>query len=138
MKNNSSPLTSHSGSSVDSDHPETPSDTDAHGTPLTRVSTGKSSRNQSDERTLTPGGFSAILGSPTGDGKRDAIPWPALNKLTPGNLKRTASHLMSEWEKSLTPIATPSGDSDAHTSDSGLDYGNSPPLSATAKFKKAD
>ncbi|KAI9658594.1 MAG: hypothetical protein M1821_002154 [Bathelium mastoideum] len=35
--------------------------------------------------------------------KRDPIPWPALQKLTPGNLKRTASNLMSEWEKSLTP-----------------------------------
>ena len=36
-------------------------------------------------------------------GKRDAIPWPALQKLAPGNLKKTASNLMSEWEKSLTP-----------------------------------
>ena len=35
-------------------------------------------------------------------GKRDNIPWPTLAKLTPGNLKRTASTLMSEWERSLT------------------------------------
>jgi hypothetical protein len=35
--------------------------------------------------------------------KRNSIPWPDLEKLTPGNLKRTASHLMREWEKSLTP-----------------------------------
>ncbi len=34
---------------------------------------------------------------------RDDIPWPALTKLTPGSLKRTASSLMSEWERSLTP-----------------------------------
>ncbi|KAJ9664479.1 hypothetical protein H2201_005228 [Coniosporium apollinis] len=34
---------------------------------------------------------------------RDSIPWPALVKLSPSNLKRTASHLMSQWENSLTP-----------------------------------
>lgn len=34
---------------------------------------------------------------------RDDIPWPALTKLTPGSLKRTASTLMSEWERSLAP-----------------------------------
>lgn len=35
--------------------------------------------------------------------KKDPIPWPALSKLGPATLRRTASHLMSEWEKSLTP-----------------------------------
>ncbi|KIW07127.1 uncharacterized protein PV09_02000 [Verruconis gallopava] len=35
--------------------------------------------------------------------KRNSIPWPDLEKLTPSSLKRTASHLMKEWEKSLTP-----------------------------------
>ena len=34
---------------------------------------------------------------------RTKIPWPVLTKLSPGNLKRTASNLMSEWESSLTP-----------------------------------
>ncbi|KAF1996972.1 hypothetical protein P154DRAFT_525151 [Amniculicola lignicola CBS 123094] len=37
------------------------------------------------------------------DVKRNSIPWPDLVKLSPGNLKRTASHLMKEWEKNLTP-----------------------------------
>lgn len=37
------------------------------------------------------------------DIKRDPIPWPALTKLAPSNLRRTASHLMSEWEKSISP-----------------------------------
>ncbi|KAF2269366.1 hypothetical protein CC78DRAFT_529156 [Lojkania enalia] len=37
------------------------------------------------------------------DSKRNSIPWPDLVKLSPGNLKRTASHLMKEWEKNLTP-----------------------------------
>lgn len=34
---------------------------------------------------------------------RDEIQWPALDKLTPGTLKRTVSTLMKEWERSLTP-----------------------------------
>lgn len=37
------------------------------------------------------------------DPKRNSIPWPDLVKLSPTNLKRTASHLMKEWEKNLTP-----------------------------------
>ncbi|KAK5119905.1 hypothetical protein LTR85_007231 [Meristemomyces frigidus] len=36
-------------------------------------------------------------------GKQDPLPWPALSKLGPATLRRTASHLMTEWEKSLTP-----------------------------------
>lgn len=40
----------------------------------------------------------------TADGKdKEPIPWPALSKLKPTSLRRTASHLMSEWEKSMTP-----------------------------------
>ncbi|OJD23506.1 hypothetical protein ACJ73_05139 [Blastomyces percursus] len=35
--------------------------------------------------------------------KSDSIPWPALIKLHPSKLTRTASHLMAEWERSLTP-----------------------------------
>lgn len=34
---------------------------------------------------------------------KEPLPWPALNKLRPTSLRRTASHLMSEWEKSMTP-----------------------------------
>ncbi|KAF1991280.1 hypothetical protein K402DRAFT_450883 [Aulographum hederae CBS 113979] len=34
--------------------------------------------------------------------KRDSIPWPQIAKL-PSKLTRTASHLLSEWERSLTP-----------------------------------
>ncbi|KAJ4988632.1 hypothetical protein SVAN01_05923 [Stagonosporopsis vannaccii] len=37
------------------------------------------------------------------DSKRNSIPWPDLVNLSPSNLKRTASHLMKEWEKQLTP-----------------------------------
>ena len=35
--------------------------------------------------------------------KREEISWPALNNLTPDNLKRTASAIMKEWERTLTP-----------------------------------
>lgn len=34
--------------------------------------------------------------------KAREIPWPALTKLSPGNLKMTASNLMNEWEKTTT------------------------------------
>lgn len=34
------------------------------------------------------------------------IPWPVLTKLSPGNLKMTASALMNEWEKTMTHSAT--------------------------------
>ncbi|UPX19900.1 uncharacterized protein EKO05_0010150 [Ascochyta rabiei] len=37
------------------------------------------------------------------DPKRNSIPWPDLVNLSPSSLKRTASHLMKEWEKQLTP-----------------------------------
>ncbi|KAF2844210.1 hypothetical protein T440DRAFT_473583 [Plenodomus tracheiphilus IPT5] len=40
---------------------------------------------------------------PPRDSKRNSIPWSDLVKLSPNNLKRTASHLMKEWEKQLTP-----------------------------------
>ena len=55
--------------------------------------------------------------------KQDDIPWPALKKLSPSRLSRTASTLMDEWERSLTPPATDVTD----------------PLSrATSKDRKAD
>ncbi|KAL9048245.1 MAG: hypothetical protein Q9162_007806 [Coniocarpon cinnabarinum] len=40
------------------------------------------------------------------DTKRGPLPWPALGKLKPGQLTRTASQLMDEWEKSLNPPST--------------------------------
>lgn len=35
--------------------------------------------------------------------RREEIPWPALDKLTPGNLRRTVTTIMKDWEQSLTP-----------------------------------
>jgi hypothetical protein len=40
----------------------------------------------------------------------DGIPWPALTQAAPSKLTRTASNLMAEWERSLSPspVASPS------------------------------
>jgi len=35
--------------------------------------------------------------------KCDEAAWPTLNNFTPSNIKRTASAIIKEWEKSLTP-----------------------------------
>lgn len=85
------------------------------GTPIRRQSALSSSNDSISEQLMSP---TSIHSSPrtSMDGlspkpdmllvkPRDSIPWPALVKLSPSNLKRTASHLMSEWEKSLTPSA---------------------------------
>jgi hypothetical protein len=42
-------------------------------------------------------------GSPSLTSNRDEVAWPALNNFTPSNIKRTASAIIKEWEKSLTP-----------------------------------
>lgn len=47
------------------------------------------------------------------DSKRNSLQWPDLVKLSPNNLKRTASHLMKEWEKQLTP--PPESRNSSHT-----------------------
>jgi hypothetical protein len=59
------------------------------------------------------------------ESKRNSIPWPDLVKMSPSHLKRTASHLMKEWEKQLTP--PPESRNSSHSqgdyigrSDSGL------------------
>ncbi|KAF2647823.1 hypothetical protein K491DRAFT_613960 [Lophiostoma macrostomum CBS 122681] len=74
----------HAPSSDESDEPSSP----VSGAASSRTST--SSAGPADEATPR-------------DSKRNSIPWPDLVKLSPGNLKRTASHLMKEWEKNLTP-----------------------------------
>ncbi|KAM5448783.1 hypothetical protein MaudCBS49596_005290 [Microsporum audouinii] len=38
----------------------------------------------------------------------DGIPWPAMTKSTPSKLTRTASTLMAEWERSLSPAGSDS------------------------------
>lgn len=43
-------------------------------------------------------------GSPSPHKLEDLLP-QALNKLTPGNIKRSAADFMKEWERSLSPPA---------------------------------
>ncbi|KAF2203804.1 hypothetical protein GQ43DRAFT_366003 [Delitschia confertaspora ATCC 74209] len=74
----------HSTSTDGSDYSDDAGDT------ATTVSGRSSARTSTSDRTSQ-------------DSKRNSIPWPDLIKLSPTNLKRTASHLMKEWEKNLTP-----------------------------------
>ncbi|KAJ5104352.1 hypothetical protein NUU61_001699 [Penicillium alfredii] len=39
----------------------------------------------------------------------EGLPWPAISKLTPSKLQRTASTLMAEWERSISPSPERSG-----------------------------
>jgi hypothetical protein len=86
--------------SDESDEPSSPVD----GQASSRTSTSTryhTTRHDSKASSLTNASFAddAALR----DAKRNSIPWPDLVKLSPTNLKRTASHLMKEWEKNLTP-----------------------------------
>lgn len=75
-----SPQQSRSSSSVTSEATTLPST--VSGSPRTSLAINRESRDLS---------------------KKDAIPWPALKKSGIGSLRRTASNLLTEWEKSLTP-----------------------------------
>jgi len=52
--------------------------------------------------------------------KSEEIQWPALDKLTPGNLKRTVSTIMKEWERTITPPVDERQDSIHQTAASGM------------------
>jgi hypothetical protein len=84
--------------------PQDSSDESEHSSPgpaSSRTSTRyHSKRHDSKASSLTT---TSSTDDATRDSKRNSIPWPDLVKLSPNNLKRTASHLMKEWEKQLTP-----------------------------------
>lgn len=89
-----------SSSSEDSDGPSSP----VSGQGSSRTSTRyHSKRHDSKASTLTAASSVGPDESSQRDSKRNSIPWPELSKLSPSQLKRTASHLMKEWEKNLTP-----------------------------------
>jgi hypothetical protein len=85
-------------------------ESDGASSPVSRQASSRTStryhsqRHDSKASTLTS---SSSAGVPDDalfrDPKRNSIPWPDLVKYSPTNLKRTASHLMKEWEKNLTP-----------------------------------
>lgn len=52
---------------------------------------------------IVDSGLNQSMDGASTSSKRESIQWPDLEQLAPGNLKRTVSSLMKEWEKSLTP-----------------------------------
>ncbi|KAF1967477.1 hypothetical protein BU23DRAFT_559391 [Bimuria novae-zelandiae CBS 107.79] len=88
-------------SSDESDGPSSPASGQASSRTSTRY---HSKRHDSKASTLTASSSAGLPDeTPNREPKRNSIPWPELNKLSPSQLKRTASHLMKEWEKNLTP-----------------------------------
>ncbi|TKA79297.1 hypothetical protein B0A55_04248 [Friedmanniomyces simplex] len=88
---------------------DSPWDTYPSSSPKSKESRSHSSGASSNATTL-PSTVSTSSPRPSMDRappapaeKKDPIPWPALSKFGPATLRRTASHLMSEWERSLTP-----------------------------------
>jgi len=73
----------------------------------TNNSSARTSASLSLPHDRTPQKMEALL-EDSNNGKRDAIPWPSLAKLSPGNIKRTATQLMNDFEKSLSPTAAES------------------------------
>ena len=71
-------------------------------------------RHDSKASSLTNASIASQDDNASRDNKRNSIPWPDLVKLSPNNLKRTASHLMKEWEKQLTPPPDSRGSSHPH------------------------
>ncbi|KAJ5165632.1 uncharacterized protein N7500_007462 [Penicillium coprophilum] len=78
-------------------------------TPSSSRSTVASKRDQSpvtqgsSPRTSASFGDLNPASSALDSGVSEGIPWPAITKLAPSKLQRTASNLMAEWERSLSP-----------------------------------
>lgn len=85
----------------DSDESDTPSSTAASSRASTKHHPRRHDSKNSSLATISSASMPDT--SASRDPKRNSIPWPDLVNLSPSNLKRTASHLMKEWEKQLTP-----------------------------------
>ncbi|KAL1602039.1 hypothetical protein SLS59_005206 [Nothophoma quercina] len=85
----------------DSDESDTPSSTAASSQASTKYHSRRHDSKNSSLATISSASMPDT--SASRDPKRNSIPWPDLVNLSPSNLKRTASHLMKEWEKQLTP-----------------------------------
>jgi hypothetical protein len=88
-------------SSDESEEPSSPASRQASSRTSTRYHAQRHDSKASSLTASSSAGYSEDASSR--DPKRNSIPWPDLVKLSPTNLKRTASHLMKEWEKNLTP-----------------------------------
>ncbi|KAI9828448.1 MAG: hypothetical protein M1832_002876 [Thelocarpon impressellum] len=69
----------------------------------TAVSEGRLSPPTGQSSPSTSTSTVAMPSQKTTAAKREDLAWPALKQLSPVNLKRTASTLLSDWERSLTP-----------------------------------
>ncbi|KAF1928198.1 uncharacterized protein M421DRAFT_420733 [Didymella exigua CBS 183.55] len=85
-------------------------DSDESDTPASAINNSRTGAKQHNRRHDSKNSSLATISSASmpdtstsRDPKRNSIPWPDLVNLSPSNLKRTASHLMKEWEKQLTP-----------------------------------
>nr|KMM67455.1 hypothetical protein CPAG_03789 [Coccidioides posadasii RMSCC 3488] len=78
--------------------------------PSTGASSPRTSASFADLKTIE-------IENGTDSAPSDSIPWPALTKLRPSNLTRTASSLMAEWERSLSPSPCPSPSNEAEYKD---------------------
>ncbi|GAB7360680.1 hypothetical protein MBLNU230_g0559t1 [Neophaeotheca triangularis] len=67
--------------------------------PSTNATSARNSLTTGAPETLERQAHSTIGSS---SGSKEPLPWPALSKYGPAQLKRTASNLMSEWESTLT------------------------------------
>jgi hypothetical protein len=85
----------------DSDESDTLSSTVGSSQASTKYHSRRHDSKNSSVATISSASMPDTNGSR--DPKRNSIPWPDLVNLSPSNLKRTASHLMKEWEKQLTP-----------------------------------
>jgi hypothetical protein len=85
----------------DSDESDTPPSTVASSQASTKYHSRRHDSKNSSLATISSASMPDT--SASRDPKRNSIPWPDLVNLSPSNLKRTASHLMREWEKQLTP-----------------------------------
>ncbi|PWY92215.1 hypothetical protein BO70DRAFT_327216 [Aspergillus heteromorphus CBS 117.55] len=68
--------------------------------PMTQSSSPRTSTSFGDWHAL----HDSIVPDPS---VSDGIPWPAITKLAPSKLQRTASNLMAEWERSLSSPPSP-------------------------------
>lgn len=92
-----------SSNSSDESEPSSPVSRQASSRTSTRY---HSQRHDSKASTLTTSSSAGLPeDTPLRDPKRNSIPWPDLKNYSPTNLKKTASTLMKEWEKNLTPPA---------------------------------
>ncbi|KAF2626535.1 hypothetical protein BU25DRAFT_411509 [Macroventuria anomochaeta] len=89
------------GTHNDSDESDTPSSTVGSSQASTKYHSRRHDSKNSSLATISSASMPDT--SASRDPKRNSIPWPDLVNLSPSNLKRTASHLMKEWEKQLTP-----------------------------------